>query len=260
MSRRTLLLLAAVLAVFVLTAFQAGRRGDKPAAPARPADPLLDAFRKVPVASVSDAVDQVSKKRGFLYHDMRAIFETHIAGRAVTALLRPLSKAGGAASPTLGVSHSVQAIDESGPGQVVVIVIEDGPDVSGLDIAGIGGLMATDAKARGLEGAIIDGGARDAGEIAQMGFPVFSRSLIPSTSVGRYTSVSKNEPVTCAGVTISPGDIIVGDRDGVVAVPKEQAQAVLKRAQEIDAREAQMFPLIRKFKSLAKVVEMFQRI
>jgi len=120
--------------------------------------------------------------------------------------------------------------------------------------------MATDAKTRGLEGAIIDGGARDAAEIIQMRFPVFSRSLIPSSSVGRYTSVFKNQPVTCAGVLINPGDIIVGDRDGVVAVPKEQAEAVLKRAQEIDEREAKMFPLIRKFKSLAKVVEMFQRI
>lgn len=258
MNRKKALTLAVLLAALLcLTAFQAAK---KPApAPARPADALLDAFRKIPAASVSDAVDQVAKKRGFLAHDMRPLFEAKIAGRAVTALLRPLSKAG-AASQSLGVQHSIQAIDEAGPGQVIVIVIENGDDISGLDIAGIGGLMATDAKVRGLEGAIIDGGARDFGEIAALRFPVFSRSLIPSTSVGRYTSVFKNQPVTCAGVLINPGDIIVGDRDGVVAVPKEHAEAVLKRAQEIDARELKMVPFIRKFKSLAKVVEMFQRI
>ena len=178
----------------------------------------------------------------------------------MTALLRPLEQAGGPASGALGVLHSVQAIDESGPGQVLVVVIESGPNISGLDIAGIGGLMATDAKVRGLEGAIIDGGARDLVEITRLAFPVFSRSVIPSSSVGRYTSVFKNQKVLCAGVEISPGDIVVADRDGVVAIPQGQAEAVLKRAREIDAREAKMVPLIRKFRSLAKVVEMFQRI
>ncbi len=250
MNRRKLMLVAAVLAaVFCLSAFQAVKK-----ARPRAGDPLLEAFRKVPTASLSDAMDQVVKKRGFLSHDMRPVFEAKIAGHAVTALLRPLTAAS-SASGALGVLHSVQAIDESGPGQVLVVVVEDG-----LDIAGIGALMATDAKARGLEGAIIDGGARDVEEITRLAFPVFSRSMVPSSSVGRYTSVSKNQPVVCAGVTINAGDIIVGDRDGVVAVPKEHAEAVLKRAQEIDAREEKMFPLIRKFKSLVKVVEMFQRI
>lgn len=254
MKSRKILSLVLLAAILCLCAFQTAK---KPA-PAS-ADPLLDAFRKVPTASLADAVDQVAKKRGFLSHDMRPLYDVKIAGRAVTALLRPISAAA-QTSGALGVLHSVQAIDESGPGQVLVVVVEDGSDVSGLDIAGIGGLMATDAKARGLEAAIIDGGARDAEEITQMRFPVFSRSLIPSSSVGRYTSVFKNEPVTCGKVLIRPGDIIVGDRDGVVAIPQEQAAAVLKRAQEIDEREAKMFPLIKKFKSLAKVVEMFQRI
>lgn len=253
-TRSLLLLVLLVAAALGLSAFQAAK---KPAPSS--GDPLVDAFRKVPVASVSDAVDQVAKKRGFLPHDMRPVFEAKFAGRAVTALLRPLEKAG-TASGALGVLHSVQVIDESGPGQVLVIKIEDGPGISGLDIAGIGGLMATDAKVRGLEGAVIDGGARDVAEIASLGFPVFARSTIPSSSVGRYTSVFKNEPVTCGGVVINPGDIIVADRDGVVAVPKEHAEAVLKRAHEIDERESKMVPLIRKFKSLVKVVEMFQRI
>jgi len=257
MNRRKLMLLAAlVAAVFVLTAFQAAKKAPKAAG-----DPLLDAYRKVAIASVSDAMDQVAKKRGFLAHDMRPVVaERRIAGRAVTALLRPLERAGGAASAQLGIQHAIQAIDESGPGQVLVIVIEDSANIRGTDIAGIGGLMSTDAQTRGMEGAVIDGGARDILEVGRLGFPVFARSIVPSSAVGRYTSVFKNQPVTCAGVRIEPGDIIIGDRDGVVAVPKAQAEAVLKKAQEIDARETKMVPLIRKFKSLAKVVEMFQRI
>jgi len=130
---RVVTLIILLAAVFCSTAFQAARKASP--APAPLADPLLAAFRKVPTASISDAVDQVVKKRGFLSHDMRPIYETKIVGRAVTALLRPLSKAG-TASGALGVLHSVQAIDESGPGQVVVIVIENGPDISGLILPG----------------------------------------------------------------------------------------------------------------------------
>src|SRR5512140_2781274 len=256
MRKRNLLIFVLLLCFVSLGAYQAAR---KPAKAVGPADALLDAYRKVPTASIADAVDQVVHKRGFLSHDMRPVFDTHIAGYAVTALLRPLSRAP-QASGALGALHSVQAIDEAGPGKVLVIVIEDGDDISGLDIAGIGGLMATDGKTRGLEGAVIDGGARDVGEITSLKFPVFSRSVIPSSSVGRYTCVFKNEPVTCAKVQISPGDVIVGDRDGVVAVPRDQAEAVLKKAQEIDEREAKMFPLIRQYKSLQKVVELFKRI
>jgi regulator of RNase E activity RraA len=59
---------------------------------------------------------------------------------------------------------------------------------------------------------------------------------------------------------VNPGDIIVADEDGVVSVPKEKAAEVLKRAQEIDARENKMIPLIKQYKSLSKVVQMFNRI
>jgi regulator of RNase E activity RraA len=78
--------------------------------------------------------------------------------------------------------------------------------------------------------------------------------------VGRYASVAKNIPVECAGVTVRPGDIIVAGEDGVVRVPQEKAEAVLKKAQEIDAKEDKMVPLIRQLKSLRKVIQMFNRI
>jgi regulator of RNase E activity RraA len=111
-----------------------------------------------------------------------------------------------------------------------------------------------------MAGAIVDGGARDIGEIRALGLPVYSRSVIPSSTVGRYATVGNQMPVMCAGVMVKPGDIIVAGEDGVVRVPQEKAAEVLKRAQEIDAREDKMVPFIRKFRSLAKVVEMFNRI
>jgi regulator of RNase E activity RraA len=72
--------------------------------------------------------------------------------------------------------------------------------------------------------------------------------------------VARNVPVQCAGVAVRPGDIIVAGEDGVVVVPRERAAEVLKRAQEIDVRETKMVPLIKQYKSLRKVVEMFNRI
>jgi 4-hydroxy-4-methyl-2-oxoglutarate aldolase len=149
----------------------------------------------------------------------------------------------------------VQMIDEAKPGEVGVIVIEDG-----LDVAALGGLMGTDAKARGLAGMVLDAGVRDVAELKEMKLPVYARSVVPSSTVGHFASVGKNMTVECAGVQVRPGDIIVADDDGVVSVPQEQAEAILKRAQEIDARENKMEPLIRQYKSLLKVVQMFNRI
>lgn len=222
---------------------------------AEAADPslaqLIEGFQKTTVASVADAVDQVTGQRGFMYHDMRPLFRAKIVGPAVTALLRPSLRA---SAPSVA-NHSLQAIDEAEPGSVLVIVVEEG-----LDISGIGGLMATACKARNLAGAVIDGAARDVEEIEALGFPVFSRSITPATSVGRYVSVGKNIPVQCAGVTVNPGDLIVGGTDGVVVVPRSQAAQILEIAQKIDEKETQMVPMIRELKSILKAVEKFKRL
>ncbi len=247
-TRRKLILFALVAALAAL-GFQAAQRA--PAATA--ADPLVAAFAKVPTASIADAIDSVAGKRGFMSHDMRPQSPGRFAGRAVTALLKPAPPE--KATAPLTARDSVAMIDNAKPGEVGVIVIENG-----LDVAAIGGLMGTDAKSRGLAGMVLDAGVRDVEELRAMGLPVYARSVVPSSTVGRFASVGKNLPVQCAGVTVRPGDIIVADEDGVVSVPQEKAEAVLKTAQEIDQREAKMAPLIRKYKSLLKVVEMFNRI
>jgi len=151
--------------------------------------------------------------------------------------------------------HALEMIDNAEPGEVGVIVVEDG-----LNIAGIGGLMATGAKSRNMAGMIIDGGVRDVDEITRLGLTVFGRSYTPATGVGRYVSVSFDEPVPCGGVTVKPGDIIVGGTDGVVCVPKEHAAEVLKAAQEIDVTEGNMVPVIKRLKSIQKAVQEFNRI
>src|SRR6266496_2929298 len=105
------------------------------------------------------------------------------------------------------------------------------PLADGADYAGIGGLMATAMKYRGLAGAIIDGSVRDTPQIRKLQFPVFSRGVAPSTTINHYRFAGVNVPVTCAGVTVNPGDIVTADEDGVAVVPQAKAADVLKKSQ-----------------------------
>ncbi len=223
-----------------------------PAATA-PADALLAGFAKATVASVSDAVDQIVGTRGYLAHDMRPYVAGTFVGRAATALVKPAPPE--QATPALSVKHSVEMIDAANAGDVGVIVME-----GSLDVAAIGGLMGTAAKARGMAGMVLDGAVRDIAELRALDLPVFARSVSPATAVSRYASVAKQVPVACAGVTVTPGDIVVAGEDGVVIVPSARAAEVLKRAQEIDARETKMVPFIKQHRSLQKAVEVFNRI
>jgi regulator of RNase E activity RraA len=135
------------------------------------------------------------------------------------------------------------------------MVVEDGPDY-----AGIGGLMATAMKYRGLTGAVIDASVRDTPQIRKLQFPVFSRGVAPSTTINHYRVTGVNVPVTCAGVRVNPGDIITADEDGVAVVPAAKAPEVLKKSQELDDTEHRMLPFIEKFRSIRAAVKQFGRI
>jgi regulator of RNase E activity RraA len=182
--------------------------------------------------------------------DMKPVFRTKIAGPATTVLLRRALRTDTRAWPNL----QIQALDEAPPGSVLVEVLEDG-----LDTAGVGNLMATAAKVRGLAGMVIDGGARDVDEIEAIGFPVWSRSVTPATSVGRYVPVAKNVPVVCGGVPVRPGDWIVADATGAVVVPIEALPRVVELLAQYDDKETKMVPLIRDTKSMGKALEKYNR-
>lgn len=214
-------------------------------------DPLLDGYKLVEVSSVADAMEQLYGERGYMSHEMRPQFMTKFAGPAVTVLMtKEEHKEGPKASQGM-----LDAIDAAPPGSVYVMVLPDG-----ADIAGIGGLMATTMKFRGLAGAVVDGAVRDTPQIRRLQFPVFSRGVSPATSVNHYRFVGKNVPVTCAGVKVNPGDIVAADEDGVAVVPRAKAVDVLKKAQELDDTEHKMYPFIEKFRSIKEAVAKFGRI
>ena len=214
-------------------------------------DPLIEGFRLVEVASVSDAMEQLYGRRAYMSHEMRPLATTKFAGPAITVLMKKEeNKEGGAA-----VQGMLDAIDAAKAGSVYVMVVEDG-----ADYAGIGGLMATGMKVRGLAGAVIDASIRDTPQIRKLQFPVFSRGVVPSTTVGHYRFAGVNIPVTCAGVRVNPGDIVSADEDGVVVVPRAHAEEVLKKAQALDETEHSTIPFIEKFHSIKEAVAKFGRI
>jgi regulator of RNase E activity RraA len=241
---RSKLLFAAVAAAAALT--WTGWVSAQPAA-----DPLMEGFRLAEVASVADAIEQLYGQRGHMNHEMRPLFKTKFAGPAVTVLMKKEEHKDGAKAS----QGMLDAIDAAPAGSVYVMVMPDGADV-----AGIGGLMATAMKFRGLAGAVIDAGVRDLPQIQRIQFPVFSRGVVPSTSINHYRFVGRNVPVTCAGMRVEPNDIVVADEDGVAVVPRAKAAEVLKKAQELDDTEHRMYPFIEKFKSIKEAVEKFGRI
>ena len=212
---------------------------------------LIAQFRRVEVASVSDAIEQIAGQRMYMSHRMRPIFVAKFAGVARTVQLK---KDEGNRDPE-ALNGMLEAIDRGSTDSVYVMALEDGDD-----IAGMGGLMGTAMAARGYAGAVIDGGVRDVAYLRKIGFPVFATGIVPSTSVHHYRFAGAQISIVCDGVPVNPGDIVVADSDGVAVVPRAQAQAVLSLAQEMDYKEHSMYAVIEQMKSIVEAVKKFGRL
>lgn len=211
---------------------------------------MLEAYRHVEAASVSDAIEQLLHEKRYMSHRMQAIFPTKFAGTAVTVLLKPEEN-----HDANALTGMLQAIDKGGSGSVYVMTVQ-----GGADIAGMGGLMGTAMASRGYVGAVVDGGVRDIPQLKRIQFPVYALGPVPSTSVGHYRFAGANIPITCDGIEVHPGDIIVADQDGVVVVPQEHAAEILVKAQALDNSEHSMYPFIEKYHSIVEAVQKFGRI
>ncbi len=211
---------------------------------------VLDGFRTVAIASVADALDKVTGRRGYMAHEIKnRINARRLVGPAVTVLHAPTRE-------MLPPQAALDAIDEAAAGSVICIGMHGDPDV-----AVWGGLMSAGAFARKHAGAVLDAGVRDLAEIRRdYDLPIFARCVSPGTSVGRTRTIAAGIPVVVGGILVTPGDIMVGDEDGVCVVPPAAAAEVLRIAQEIDAREAEQARLIVASGSLREGLAKYGRI
>ncbi|WP_313667133.1 RraA family protein [Atlantibacter sp.] len=213
---------------------------------------IIEGFRAVfSTASIADACDQVMGKTMFLPFEIKnRINDKKIVGPAVTIIEDVTDE-------KLPPQHALDAIDESESGSV--IVISGSPALE--NVAVWGGLMTAGAVANKHEGAVLAGGVRDLAEIRRdYDFPVYAKTVTPGTTLGRFKTLSSNKPVTIGDVTIHPGDLIVGDIDGVVCVPQAVVEQVLELSQSIDQRELEQAKLIIQSGSLREGLAKYGRI
>ncbi|SAK61214.1 diguanylate cyclase [Caballeronia temeraria] len=182
---------------------------------------LVEAAARFQAAILAD----VAGRRGTLNGRVKPLAPTmKVAGPAVTVEVRP--------GDNLAI-HAALAVAKPGD----VIVVDGKGDVS---CALIGEIMATQAHATGIAGFVIDAAVRDSHELAQGEFPVFSAGLNPC---GPTKSVAGrvNIPISAAGASVNPGDLIVGDADGVVVIPKDDVARIVELAQKkLDAETARI--------------------
>lgn len=126
--------------------------------------------------------------------------------------------------PYVGEMAALAALE---PGDVACYHVD-----AGVEAALFGELFAVAAKARGAVGAVLDGPVRDVRQMRELGFPVFARSVSPYDTKGRAEVVAHDVPVTCGGVLVSPGDLLVGDDDGVIVVPAARVEDVFAAVTE----------------------------
>lgn len=180
---------------------------------------VIEACKHIPVAAIGDAMSRNVGTVGLRQYHAR--LDAVLCGPAVTVRVRP--------GDNLMIHKALMMVQ---PGDV--LVIDGGGDVSQ---ALVGGLMRTTCVARQLAGLVIDGAIRDLCEWAEDGMPVFARGHT-HRGPSKDGPGEINVPVSCAGLAVLPGDLIVGDADGVIAVPAAEAADVLRRSQAHLAKEA----------------------
>jgi regulator of RNase E activity RraA len=202
-----------------------------------PEDANLLRAAKLDTTSLSDAMDRLGipgQCLGIkpLDHKFR------MAGRAFTILYGPAGSPPG----TVG-----DYIDDVAPGSVIVL------DNGGRENATVwGDILTWVAHKRGVAGTVIDGACRDTHLSRDVGFPIYSRSYSMRTGKDRVQVEAMNGVVNVGDARVQPGDILRGDADGVVAIPKEHEEAVLAAAEEIDRIEAQIRQSVNEGMTLAE--------
>lgn len=203
-------------------------------------------LERLSTSNVADALDALGLKGATF--GIRPIWQGmgKIIGPAVTIKMT-------AAGLTKNPHHlGIRAIDAAREGDVIVI------DNGGrLDTSCWGGILANGAKMKKVSGVAIDGCCRDVDDCVDLGFPVYARGSVTATARGRIMEEATNVMVQFAGVQVRPGDIVVGDKSGVVIIPQERFEEVLDKAESLYRKEESMVADILSGMSMVEVDEKY---
>ena len=188
----------------------------------RPNAELLARIAPIATGTFANAFDEV----GLFHNVMEGVSGVtpgvSLCGPAITVKLSV-----GAPGSFTSADFAVGAmIDAAKRGDVIVI------DGAGCRYSTWGGMASYAAKLKGVAGIVVDGAVRDLEEMVAFGFDVFSRHMVPTTGRSRLKVEAINVPVSVGGVLVNPGDIMVGDGTGVIAIPHAQAEAVAQFAEK----------------------------
>ena len=217
----------------------------------RTPDPeILQGFKDLlKVYSPSCVVADAQERAGVMHSYIKPIDQdTRFAGTARTVRLEPGNQV-----------DCLDALSVAQEGDVIVV------DAAGETETSIwGGLMAGLCQMKGVVGAVVDGAIRDTDETRDLGFYIFSKAIVPRSThtivSGRMEPIEINVTIQCAGVDVTPGDIVVGDEVGVTVVPLENASEILEKAQNQAAMEEQTRERIREGKTVDQLLEEFGRL
>jgi regulator of RNase E activity RraA len=191
----------------------------------RPPRDLVDPFKEFGTTNV---VDSLGRFGAMDYTIKPLIPGVKLVGTAITVRSRP------------GDNLLIyKAIELAEPGDIIVI-----GNYSYETSSTWGDITSMMARARGIAGVVTDGLARDIAGIREVGLPIFARGLIPNSPM-KDGPGDINIPVSCGGVIVNPGDVVVGDDDGVVVVPKALAESTIAKTRDLLAKEAKTMQNIR---------------
>jgi regulator of RNase E activity RraA len=200
-----------------------------------PQETLIARLARIDTSVMSDVLDEAGLPRQALSHELRPLdSRSRVAGVALCAAGRPvIAKGAGGGNPPSMYELERQMT----PGRVLVI------DASAEKYAAtVGGFMAATFKAKGCAGLVVHGAVRDGLELVELGLPAFVRSLTPANSARRWELASVEAPISMPGldgeaVRVRPGDLVLGDFDGVVVIPHEHATQLIEDAERLQEIE-----------------------
>jgi len=215
----------------------------------QPNPEILQGFKDLlKIFSPSCVVADSQERAGVMHSAIKPITDDRFVGVALTVKLYPGD-----------LVDCLDALKVAGEGDVIVV------DACGDTETSIwGGLMAGLCQQKGVVGAVVDGAIRDTDEIKALGFPICTRAIVPRSThspySGRMEPIEVNVPITCGGVLVNPGDIVLADEIGVVVVPQEEAGEVLERARTQAAQEEETRKRIQEGKTVEELLREFGRL